>query len=117
MKTLLKRFLLIAFFITPIVLLINYSFISKAKDKPDLQNKSSKTASKSEKKIEDQEITLTFSGDTMFDWQLRPIIEKNGADYPFQHVKEEIKKADISFVNLESAFTTKEKKAPGQLFW
>ena len=54
MKTLLKRFLLIAFFITPIVLLINYSFISKAKDKPDLQNKSSKTASKSEKKIEDQ---------------------------------------------------------------
>ena len=90
MKTLLKRFLLIAFFITPIVLLINYSFISKAKDKPDLQNKSSKTASKSEK-IEDQEITLTFSGDTMFDWQLRPIIEKNGADYPFQHVKEEIK--------------------------
>lgn len=92
MKTLLKRFLLIAFFITPIVLLINYSFISKAKDKPDLQNKSSKTASKSEKKIEDKEITLTFSGDTMFDWQLRPIIEKNGADYPFQHVKEEIKK-------------------------
>lgn len=67
-------------------------FYFKSKDKPDLQNKSSKTASKSEKKIEDQEITLTFSGDTMFDWQLRPIIEKNGADYPFQHVKEEIKK-------------------------
>ncbi|EJR59939.1 hypothetical protein IIO_03298 [Bacillus cereus VD115] len=117
MKTLLKRFLLIAFCITPIVVLINYSFISKAKDKPDLQSKSSKTVTKSEKKIEDPEITITFSGDTMFDWQLRPIIEKNGADYPFQHVKEEITKADISFVNLESAFTTKETKAPGQLFW
>lgn len=116
MKTLLKRFLLIAFCITPIVVLINYSFISKAKDKPDLQSKSSKTVTKSKKKIEDPEITLTFSGDTMFDWQLRPIIEKNGADYPFQHVKEEITKADISFVNLESAFTTREKKAPGQLF-
>lgn len=117
MKTLLKRFLLIAFCITPIVVLINHSFTSKATDKPDFQNKSSKTASKSDKKIEDPEITLTFSGDTMFDWQLRPVIEKNGADYPFQHVKEEITKADISFVNLESAFTTKEKKAPGQLFW
>ena len=117
MKTLLKRFLLIAFFITPIVLLINYSFISKAKDKPDMQNKSSKTASKSEKKIEEPEITLTFSGDTMFDWQLRPVIEKNGADYPFQHVKEEITKADISFINLESAFTAREKKVPGQQFW
>lgn len=116
MKTLLKRFLLIAFFITPIVLLINYSFISKAKDKPDMQNKSSKTASKSEKKTEDPEITLTFSGDTMFDWQLRPVIEKNGADYPFQHVKEEITKADISFVNLESAFTTREKKYLGNNF-
>ena len=42
MKTLLKRFILIAFFITPIVLLINYSFISKAKDKPGYENKSSK---------------------------------------------------------------------------
>ncbi len=110
MKTLLKRFLLIAFCITPIVVLINHSFTSKAKDTPDFQNKSSKTASTSEKKIEDPEITLTFSGDTMFDWQLRPVIEKNGADYPFQHVKEEITKADISFVNLESAFTTREKK-------
>lgn len=117
MKTLLKRFLLIAFCITPIVVLINHSFTSKATDKPDFQNKSSKTTSKSDKKIEDLEITLTFSGDTMFDWQLRPVIEKNGADYPFQHVKEEITKADISFVNLESAFTTKEKKASGQLFW
>ena len=78
MKTLLKRFLLIAFCITPIVLFINYSFTSKAKDKPDLQNKSSKTASNSEKKIENPEITLTFSGDTMFDWQLRPAIEKTG---------------------------------------
>lgn len=78
MKTLLKRLILIAFFITPIVLLINYTFISKAKDKPDMQNNSSKTASKSENKIEDPEITLTFSGDTMFDWQLRPVIEKMG---------------------------------------
>lgn len=52
----------------------------------------------------------------MFDWQLRPVIEKNGADYPFQHVKEEITKADISFVNLESAFTTREKKYLGNNF-
>ena len=91
MKTLLKRFLLIAFFITPIVLLINYSFISKAKTNPICKTNLVKPLQK-RKKIEDQEITLTFSGDTMFDWQLRPIIEKNGADYPFQHVKEEIKK-------------------------
>ena len=87
--------MLIAFCITPIVVLINHSFTSKATDKPDFQNKSSKTASKSDKKIEDPEITLTFSGDTMFDWQLRPVIEKNGADYPFQYVKEEITKADL----------------------
>ena len=56
MKTLLKRFLLIAFCITPIVVLINHSFTSKATDKPDFQNKSSKTASKSDKKIEDPKL-------------------------------------------------------------
>lgn len=116
MKTLLKRLILIAFFITPIVLLINYTYISKAKNKPDVQNVSTKANSTTEKKNEDPEITLTFSGDTMFDWQLRPVIEKNGADYPFQHVKEEITKADISFVNLESAFTTREKKYLGNNF-
>lgn len=49
----------------------------------------------------------------MFDWQLRPVIEKR-ADYPFQHVKEEITKADISFVNLSQHL---QRKAPGQLFW
>jgi poly-gamma-glutamate capsule biosynthesis protein CapA/YwtB (metallophosphatase superfamily) len=66
---------------------------------------------------EDPEITLTFAGDAMFDWQLRPVVEKNGADYPFQHVKGEIEKADYSFVNLESVFTTREQKVGGQLFW
>lgn len=78
MKTLLKRLILIAFFITPIVLLINYTYISKAKNKPDVQNASTKANSTTEKKNEDPEITLTFSGDTMFDWQLRPVIEKMG---------------------------------------
>ncbi|WP_438503586.1 CapA family protein [Ectobacillus ponti] len=69
-----------------------------------------------EPKVE-PEISITFSGDTMFDWQLRPVVEKYGADYPFQYVKPEIEKADYSFVNLESVFTTKTEKVPGQLFW
>ncbi|WP_188388729.1 CapA family protein [Priestia taiwanensis] len=66
---------------------------------------------------EEPEITLTFSGDTMFDWGLRPVIAKHGADYPFQHVKSEVEKADYSFVNLESTFTTRSEKFNGQLFW
>ncbi|WP_459501323.1 CapA family protein [Bacillus sp. C1] len=106
MTTLFKRFILIVILITPIVLLVNNSFTSK-----------NKTTTGVEKKKEDPEITLTFSGDTMFDRQLRPVIQKNGAGYPFQHVKDEITKADISFINLESAFTTREKKISGQPFW
>ncbi|MFC5774370.1 CapA family protein [Ectobacillus antri] len=63
------------------------------------------------------EISIAFAGDTMFDWQLRPVIERNGADYPFQYVKKEIEAADYAFVNLESAFTERNEKYPGQLFW
>ncbi|MBO1624658.1 CapA family protein [Bacillus arachidis] len=117
MTTLFKRFILIVILITPIVLLINNSFTSKAKDASGVENKKDNTNATDKKKKEDPEITLTFSGDTMFDWQLRPVIQKNGADYPFQHVKDEIAKADISFINLESTFTTREKKIPGQQFW
>ncbi|MGG2092582.1 CapA family protein [Bacillus sp. S13(2024)] len=120
--TLLKRTVLLAILFTPIILLINYALNSETKNEQNtkVKNKQTEKAKGKEptKKLkEDPEITLTFSGDTMFDWQLRPVIQSKGADYPFQHVKPEIEKADYSFVNLESAFTTREKKYPGQLFW
>ncbi len=53
----------------------------------------------------------------MFDWELRPIIDSYGADYPFDLVREELKSSDYTFVNLESAITTREDKVPYQLFW
>ena len=121
-RILLKRTLLLAILFTPIILLINYTLNSETKNEPNtkVKNKQTEKAKGKEptkKPKEEPEITLTFSGDTMFDWQLRPVIQSKGADYPFQHVKPEIEKADYSFVNLESAFTTREKKYPGQLFW
>ncbi|MGF9965673.1 CapA family protein [Bacillus rhizoplanae] len=121
-KTLLKRTILLAILFTPIILLITYALNSETKNKQNTevknkQTEKAKAKEQTKKTKEDPEITLTFSGDTMFDWQLRPVIQSKGADYPFQHVKPEIEKADYSFVNLESAFTTREKKYPGQLFW
>ncbi|MFD0771341.1 CapA family protein [Bacillus sp. CGMCC 1.60114] len=121
-RTLLKRTILLAILFAPIILLINYALNSETKNKQNtgVKNKQTEKAKGKEptkKPKEDPEITLTFSGDTMFDWQLHPVIQSKGADYPFQHVKPEIEKADYSFVNLESAFTTREKKYPGQLFW
>ncbi|MGG0185232.1 CapA family protein [Bacillus rhizoplanae] len=121
-RALLKRTILLAILFIPIILLINYALNSETKNEQNTKVKNKQTEKAkgkepTEKPKEDPEITLTFSGDTMFDWQLRPVIQSKGADYPFQHVKPEIEKADYSFVNLESAFTTREKKYPGQLFW
>ncbi|MEI4803672.1 CapA family protein [Bacillus sp. FJAT-51639] len=121
-RTLLKRTIVLAVLFTPIILLINYALNSETKNEQNTgvknkQTEKAKGKEQTKKPKEDPEITLTFSGDTMFDWQLRPVIQSKGADYPFQHVKPEIEKADYSFVNLESAFTTHEKKYPGQLFW
>ncbi|PHA02292.1 capsular biosynthesis protein [Bacillus pseudomycoides] len=121
-RTLLKRTVLLAILFTPIILLINFALNSETKNEQNTKGKNKQTEKAkgkepTKKPKEDPEITLTFSGDTMFDWQLRPVIQSKGADYPFQQVKPEIEKADYSFVNLESAFTTREKKYPGQLFW
>lgn len=65
----------------------------------------------------EEEIHIVFAGDTMFDWGLRPLLEKEGYDYPFVYVKEQIQKADYAFVNAETTFTERTKKDPNQLFW
>jgi len=66
---------------------------------------------------EEPEIKLVFSGDTMFDWALRSVVAQKGADFPFQYVKPQIESADYAFVNLETSFTTRNQRVPGQKFW
>ncbi|WP_252312465.1 CapA family protein [Sinobaca sp. H24] len=62
-------------------------------------------------------LTIAFAGDTMFDWDLRPVLDEQGYDYPFEYVHNEFEKADYSMVNLESTITERETKTDGQLFW
>ncbi len=63
------------------------------------------------------EINIIFAGDTMFDWGLRPILDKHGYDYPFTHVKKKVQAADYAFINAETVFTKRAEKDPNQLFW
>lgn len=73
---------------------------------------------KSMQKRADEPVEIVFAGDTMFDWDLRPILKREGYDYPFEHVKETVLQADYSFINLESVITKdKTMKDPNQLFW
>ncbi len=94
-----KTIFVIAFFIqrNRDFLINQLLFYFKAKDKPDLQNKSSKRFKK-RKKIEGQRNHHSPSLVGYNVWlAITSYNEKNGADYPFQHVKEEIKKADYFF--------------------
>jgi len=63
------------------------------------------------------EITIMFAGDTMFDWDLRPLLQKHGYDYPFIHIKDKVQQADYSFINIETVITERTEKDPNQLFW
>lgn len=54
--------------------------------------------------------TIAFAGDTMYDWDLRPVLDEHGYDYPFEYVHNEFEKADYSVVNLESTITEREIK-------
>ncbi|EAE2634682.1 CapA family protein [Listeria monocytogenes] len=60
---------------------------------------------------------IDFTGDIMFDWDLRPVLAEKGMDYPFNNVREELKSSDYTFVDLETAITTRTKKVPYQEFW
>ncbi len=52
----------------------------------------------------------------MFDWDLRPVLAEKGMDYPFNNVREELKSSDYTFVDLETAITTRTKKSPTKNF-
>lgn len=64
------------------------------------------------------EIEIVFAGDTMFDWGLKPILERKGYNYPFIYVKDTVQNADYSFINAETVFTENpHTKDPDQIFW
>ena len=50
-------------------------------------------------------INLTFTGDVLLASSVGDQIQKNGVDYPFKMVSPLLKKADLTFVNLETAVT------------
>ena len=64
------------------------------------------------------EIEIVFAGDTMFDWELKPLLERKGYNYPFIYVKDTVQNADYSFINAETVFTENpHTKDPDQIFW
>lgn len=64
------------------------------------------------------EIEIVFAGDTMFDWDLKALLERKGYNYPFIYVKDTVQNADYSFINAETVFTENpHTKDPDQIFW
>lgn len=78
------------------------------------QQKDSQTGSSS---VEEEPFTIAFAGDTMFDWDLRPILNEKGYDYPFEYVKKDLQRADYTVANLETSVTELTEKKANQLFW
>ncbi|MCP3772094.1 CapA family protein [Paenibacillus sp. MZ04-78.2] len=52
-------------------------------------------------------VKLTFVGDVMFGSKVDDLLQKNGYDYPYKHVKPYLEKADITVANLETPITTR----------
>lgn len=55
----------------------------------------------------DQKVTMRFVGDMMFAGNVELILEKQGYDYPFTYVKEDLTSADITIGNLETSISTR----------
>ncbi|SIS49125.1 CapA family protein [Salimicrobium flavidum] len=61
-------------------------------------------------KPEEEPVTLTFTGDVLFEQSTVNTVEKFGYSFPFQHVKETFRKDDLTFVNLETPITERGEK-------
>lgn len=87
------------------------------RDETKKSYESEKVADKPVKKQIQEKFQIACTGDIMFDWGLKPVIAQKGVNYPFDNVRESLKSADYTFVDLETAITTRTKKVPYQLFW
>lgn len=87
------------------------------KETSTTKEKNTVTTKKAVEPVKKQKFQMAVTGDIMFDWDLKPVLAQNGADYPFNNVRDSLKSADYTFVDLESAVTTRTKKVPYQLFW
>jgi poly-gamma-glutamate capsule biosynthesis protein CapA/YwtB (metallophosphatase superfamily) len=66
--------------------------------------------------IPKEPINIIFAGDTLFDWSVKTAVQNYGPDYPFEYVAEEVKAADLSILNLETAVTHEKEKDTVQLY-
>ncbi|MFD0049106.1 CapA family protein [Actinomycetes bacterium NPDC127524] len=64
----------------------------------------------SQAKTVNQSTRVTFAGDVMMDWSVKTTINKKGASYPFQQVKNEVAQSSFAIANLETAITTRKDK-------
>lgn len=65
-------------------------------------------------KDEEKEATLLAVGDIMLARKVEKLMQAKGDGYPFELVKEEIRKADIAFANLESPLSARGQALPGK---
>jgi len=61
---------------------------------------------------EDGAVRLAFAGDVYLGGNVGVLLEKNGYDYPYKHVKEILQQADIAAANLETSVTSLELEKP-----
>ncbi|MCF6139097.1 CapA family protein [Pseudalkalibacillus berkeleyi] len=57
--------------------------------------------------IEDDAITLSFTGDILLDGTVGEAIKKHGPDYPFEKVSPILSRADLTIGNLETSVSTR----------
>src|SRR3989337_1711245 len=54
--------------------------------------------------LHEGEITLFFVGDLMMGGRMIEVIQKEGAEYPFERTKDLLRSGDLAFCNLEAPF-------------
>jgi len=58
-------------------------------------------------------VRLAFVGDVLLGEYVGTLLERNGFDYPYTHVREVLQAADIAMANLETAVTEAAGEKPG----
>ncbi|MCM3783136.1 CapA family protein [Neobacillus mesonae] len=61
-------------------------------------------------------IVINFAGDVQFAGKVEELLEREGFDYPYQHLGDLFHKDDLTFINLETPVTTGGEAALGKTY-
>lgn len=88
----------------------------QAEENPDPKSGEVEPADNSGELADGELVVMSFAGDVQFSGKVEELLEREGFDYPYQHLGSLFQTDDLTFINLETPVTTGGEAALGKSY-